>query len=116
MAKEKKICHVDSPKDGPMDGVRMKTDCIRTDFLENPSEGEAVFQQRGKSESSISASMEIGVFSIRDMQMGVMLTVSLQDAMEVMASAMEAAREEEKCTEKTLEHVETAENVSDLLE
>lgn len=89
----RKICRPDSPADGPTDGVQMKTDCIRTDFIENPAEGEAVFSQREKSESHISASVEIGIFSIRDMQSGVMLTVALQDAMEVMAAAADVCKE-----------------------
>lgn len=89
---EKEVRHTDCPMDGPMDGVIMTTDCIRTDFLENPAEEEAVFQQREKTEAHISASMEIGVFSIRDMESGIMLTVSLYDAMEAMAEAVEAGK------------------------
>lgn len=107
-AETKRICRPDGPLDGPMDGVQMKADCIRTDFIENPTEGEALFTQRDKSESHISASVEIGIFSIRDMRSGVMLTVSLQDAMEVMAAALGVAKEEEKCTEKALVNAEAA--------
>lgn len=92
---KKEICRPDGPADGPMDGVQMKTDCIRTDFLENPIAGEAMFRQSEKSNSHISASVEIGIFSIRDMKSGVMLTVSFQDAMEVMAAAVGASKEDE---------------------
>lgn len=92
-AENKRICRPDSPADGPMDAVMLKTDCIRTDFMENPAEGEAVYQQREKGEASITASMEIGVFSIRDRVSGVMLSVSFEDAMEVIAEAVEAAKE-----------------------
>lgn len=91
---EKKICRPNSPTDGPMDGVQMKTDCIRTDFLDNPAEGESVFQQREKSEAHITASVEIGLFGIRDMATGVMLTVSLEDAMEIMKEAIDASKKE----------------------
>ena len=108
-AENKRICRPDSPADGPMDGVQMKADCIRTDFIENPAGGEALFTQREKSDAHISASVEIGIFSIRDMQSGVMLTVSLQDAMEVMAAAVDAAKEAGTCLEKTSGNAEAAE-------
>lgn len=105
---KRKICRPDNPLDGPMDGVQMKADCIRTDFIENS--GEALFTQRDKSDAHISASVEIGIFSIRDMQSGVMLTVSFQDAMEVMAAAADAAREAGKCTERTSDNAEAVES------
>lgn len=93
MSEERTIIRPDSPVDGPTDGVMVKTECIRTDFMENPSENEAAFQQREKGECSITASVEIGVFSIRDRVSGVMLTVALKDAMTVMATAIEASKE-----------------------
>ena len=86
-----------NPQDGPGDGVMGVVGCIRTDFLENPTEGEAAFQQRAKSEAHITASVEIGTFGIRDMATGVMLTVSLEDAMEVMKLAIEASKGENGC-------------------
>lgn len=107
---KRKICRPDSPEDGPKDGVQMKADCIRTDFIENPEEGEALFQQREKSNSHISASVEIGILSIRDMQSGVMLTVSFQDVMEVMAAALDVAKEEGKCMGKISVNAEAADN------
>lgn len=107
---KRRICRPDSPTDGPMDGVQMRADCIRTDFMENPAKGEALFTQREKSDAHISASAEIGIFSIRDMQSGVMLTVSLQDAMEVMAAAADAAKEAGVCIEKTSGSAEAAGN------
>lgn len=93
MEENKRICRPDSPADGPADAVMLKTDCIRTDFIENPTEGEAVYQQREKGEASITASYEIGVFSIRDRVSGVMLSIAFEDAMEVIAEAVEAAKE-----------------------
>lgn len=80
----------DSPQDGPVDGAMMFTDCIRTDFVENPAENEAFYTQRGKTEAHISASVEIGILSIKDMASGVMLTVSLEDAVAVIDSTVEA--------------------------
>lgn len=99
---KKVMCHTDCP----VDGVQMKTDCIRTDFIDNPGVGEAVFRQNDKSEAHISASVEIGILSIRDLATGVMLTVSIQDAMELLASALDSAKEEDKCLGK----LDTAEN------
>jgi len=69
-------------------------ECIRTDFLENPAEGEAAFRQMDKSQAHITASVEIGTFGIRDMATGVMLTVSLEDAMEIMKEAIDASKKE----------------------
>lgn len=83
-----------TPQDGPADGVMGVVECIRTDFLENPAEGEAAFQQREKSQAHITASVEIGTFGIRDMATGVMLTVSLKDAMEIMKEAIDASKKE----------------------
>ena len=83
-----------TPQDGPADGVMGVVECIRTDFLENPAEGEAAFQQRDKSQVHITASVEIGTFGIRDMATGVMLTVSLEDAMEIMKEAIDASKKE----------------------
>lgn len=92
--RETEIRRPDSPSDGPSDGVMGMVECIRTDFLENPGENEAAFQQRPKSQAHITASVEIGTFGIRDMESGVMLTVCLQDAMAVMKAALDAAKKE----------------------
>lgn len=94
--KELKICHTDSPTDGPMDGVKARVECIRTDFIENPNGEDVAFQQRPKTSANITASVEIGVFGIRDIESGVMLTVSLTDAMEVMKAALDAAKKEDE--------------------
>ena len=83
-----------TPLDGPSDGVIGVVECIRTDFLENPAEGEAAFRQMDKSQAHITASMEIGIFGIRDMATGVMLTVRLEDAMEIMKEAIDVSRKE----------------------
>lgn len=90
---KKTIKKPDSPQDGPMDGVMMVTDCIRTDFIENPAEDETLYTQKDKTKAHISASVEIGILSIKDMTTGVMLTVSLEDAVTVINSAVEAHNE-----------------------
>ena len=95
-----RICRPDSLEGGPIDGVQMKSDCVRTDFIKEPNEGEPVFSQTDKREAHISASVEIGIFSIRDMESGVMLTISLSDAVEVVAAALDAAKEVGTCIEK----------------
>lgn len=92
MSEEKKIYHVDNPKDGPVDGVMMKTKCIRTDFIENPVEGEVPFIQKNNSKGGISASFELGIFSISDKESGVMLSVSIIDASEVLCAAFDASK------------------------
>ena len=97
MDKQMEIKRPSNPQDGPGDGVMGVVQCIRTDFLESPAEGGAVFQQRPKSEAHITASVETGTFGIRDMTTEVMLSVSLQDAMEVIKLALEAAKGEFGC-------------------
>lgn len=109
----KVICRTDSPMDGPADGVTLKTECVRTDFAEIQKDGEPPFKSLGKGEASITASMELGVFSIRDRVSNVMLTISILDAMEVLAAATEAAKEVGECTERTSDSAETAESESD---
>lgn len=81
-------------QDGPVDGVMGIAECIRTDFMEPPGNGDSLFQQREKSEAHITASVEIGSFGIRDMATGVMLTVSLEDAMGVIKEAIDASKKE----------------------
>ena len=49
---------------------------------------------REMSQAHITASVEIGTFGIRDMATGVMLTVSLEDAMEIMKEAIDASKKE----------------------
>lgn len=93
MSEDKRISRPENSADGPADGVRMVANCIRTDFIESPNEEEAIFTQRDKSEASISASVEIGTFSIRDKESNTMLTVAFDDAMAVMASAIDASKE-----------------------
>lgn len=110
MDKKMEIKRPGNPQDGPNDGIMGVVECIRTDFLENPAEGEAAFQQRPKSEAHITASVEIGTFGIRDMATGVMLTVSLADAMEVLKEAIDASKEENECLGITSESAEGVES------
>jgi hypothetical protein len=84
----------DLPTDGPVDGIMGIAECIRTDFLENPAEGEAAFRQMDKSTAHITASVSIGILDIRDMNTGVMLTVCLDDVMGVIKEALEASKKE----------------------
>lgn len=82
------------PQDGPSDGVMGDSECVRTDFMENPAEGGAAFLQGDKSRAHITASMKLGIFGIMDMASGVMLTVRIKDAMEVMKEAIGASGKE----------------------
>lgn len=81
-------------QDGPADGIMGISECIRTDFLENPAENESVFRQRDKSQAHITASVEIGAFGIKDMATGVMLTIKFEDAMEIIKEAIDASKKE----------------------
>ena len=85
MDKKMEIKRPGSPQDGPGDGVMGVAECIRTDFLENPAEGEAAFQQRPKSEAH------------------------LEDAMEVMKLAIDASKGAKRCQEMS-DNAENAES------
>lgn len=85
---EKRFIRVENPEDGPMDGVRLETQCIRTDFIPDQTGNDVFFKQREVSKCSIAASAELGTFSIRDIDSNVMFSVSLIDVMELIAFAM----------------------------
>lgn len=87
--KEITVTKASNPIDGPADGVMIDTECIRTDFS---SESELEFTQNDATKAHISASVELGVFSIRDMSTGVMLTVSLMEAASAVAEAIENSK------------------------
>ena len=82
----------DCPMDGPADGIKFETECIRTDFIKKRN-GTEKFRQREKSKANITASVEMGVFSIRDTKSDVMLTVTFRDVMEVIAQALDKAKQ-----------------------
>lgn len=89
---EKTICRPEGAANGPCDAVQLKTQCVRSDFTEN-EDGTVGFNQNDNSEANISASVELGIFSIRDKESGVMLTITFEDALMVMATALDAAKE-----------------------
>lgn len=79
------------PKQGPLDGVQLKTNCIRTKFTKHLQKNGLKFVQKD-TEANVSASMETGVFSIRDTRTDIMLSVRIEDAMAVCAAAIDAAK------------------------
>lgn len=83
---ENKIYHNEDPAMGPLDGVQMKTDCIRTEFT---NDKRMPFKQ-AQTKATITASIENGVLSIRDVQTGIMLAVNLIDAMKICGAACDA--------------------------
>ena len=87
--KEITVTKAINPVDGPVDGVMIDTECIRTDFS---PENEQEFTQNDATKAHISASVELGVFSIRDMSTGTMLTVSLMEAASAVAEAIENSK------------------------
>ncbi len=87
--KEITVTKAINPVDGPVDGVMIDTECIRTDFS---PENEQEFTQNDATKAHISASVELGVFSIRDMITGTMLTVSLMEAASAVAEAIENSK------------------------
>lgn len=93
---EKNFIRVGNPEAGPIDGVRLETQCIRTDFIPERVGNDDFFNQREVSKCSIAASAELGTFSIRDIDSNVMLSVRLVDAMELIAFAMETSADLEK--------------------
>lgn len=110
---ENKIIQNDDPKNGPLDGIQLRTDCIRTKFTKKPQKTGYPFKQM-ETKANVSASVSTGTFSIRDMQTDTMLAIRIEDAMAVCAAAAEASRRLDECTEKDSAGV--AEKESDLSE
>ena len=92
----KVILQSDGTGNGPKDGTQMVTNCIRTDFTRKKSKNHPGFKQRPMSKARISASTEVGVFSIRDMSSGVMLSVNVDDAIEVLAAMLQTQKQEQQ--------------------
>lgn len=86
MEKDKRIRHVENPGDGPADGVTMATACVFTKF-----EDGNISKQEGPNEAHITASAELGIFSIRDVKSDIMLTVAFEDAVSLIAELFSAA-------------------------
>lgn len=107
---ENKIYQNDDPNSGPLDGIQLRTDCVRTKFTKRPQKTGYPFRN-AQTKANVAASVEIGTFSIRDMQTDTMVAIRLEDAMAVCAAAADASRRMEKCTEK--ENAGVAESESD---
>lgn len=88
---ENKIYHNTDPKNGPLDGIQLRTDCVRTRFTKKTQRTGYPFKQM-KTKANVSASVETGTFSIRDMQTDTMLAIRIEDAMAVCAAAADANR------------------------
>lgn len=109
---ENKIYQNDNPKNGPLDGVQLRTDCVITKFTQKRQKTGYPFKQ-SQTKANVSASVETGTFSIRDVQTNIMLAIRLEDAMAVCAAAADASGKAEGCTE-TKEDAGVAEPKSDL--
>ena len=107
---ENKIYQNEDPKAGPLDGIQLRTDCIRTKFTKKPQKTGYPFRQV-ETKANVSASVETGTFSIRDMQTDTMVAIRIEDAMAVCAAAAEANRRLNECTTK--DNAGVAENESD---
>lgn len=81
----------------PEDGVMFDTRCMSTRFLKN------TFRQTGPHKARISASVEYGTFSIRDLETNTMLTVAIQDAAYAMSEAVNKAKKLEAVADCTAE-------------
>ena len=77
---DNKIYQNDNPKNGPLDGVQLRTDCVRTKFTQKRQKTGYPFKQ-SQTKANVSASVETGTFSIRDVQTNIMLAIRLEDAM-----------------------------------
>lgn len=107
---ENKIYRNADLNNGPLDGVQLRTDCIRTKFTKKTQATGYKFKQY-ESKANISASVETGTFSIRDMQTDTMIAIRIEDAMAVCAAAAEASKEVDGCITKG--NAEAAEAESD---
>ena len=105
MADEKKIILNTDPKQGPLDGVQLKTECIRTKFTKMIQKNGCKFIQK-QTDASVTASYEAGVFSIRDLKTDMMLSVSVDEAMAVCAAAADASRRLQETKEPASEETD----------
>lgn len=109
---ENKIYKNEDPKNGPLDGIQLRTDCIRTKFTQKKQKTGYPFKQM-QTKANVSASVETGTFSIRDIQTDTMLAIRIEDAMAVCAAAADASRKADECT-ITQGNAEVAGQESDL--
>lgn len=90
---ENKIIKNEDPKMGPLDGVQLRTDCVRTKFTTKVQKNGCKFKMNN-TEANVSASIETGTFSIRDIHANTMLAIRIDDAMAICAAAADASRRE----------------------
>ena len=91
---EYKISKNTDPKKGPLDGIQLMTDCVRTEFTHVPYKKKRTrfpFTQ-AMTKASISASVETGTFSIRDMNTDVMFAIRIDEAIAVCVAAIDASK------------------------
>ncbi len=84
----KEILTNTDPEVGPLDGVQLKTECVRTKFIKEKKNNIPFVQT--ETTANVSASVETGTFSIRDLRIDVMYTVSIDEVMAVCAAAADA--------------------------
>lgn len=88
------IERVKDQKEGPLDGVSLKANCVVTDFQ---NQGRAVKIKKQKVlPCSIKASYEIGTVSISVRDRKFMVAVRLDEMMEILREAAQAATEQKK--------------------
>lgn len=96
MEEKNKIYQNTDPKAGPLDGVQLRIDCVRTRFTRAVQKTGYPFKQ-AQTEANVSASVETGTFSIRDIQTNVMVSIRIEDVMAVCAAAVDASRRLSVC-------------------
>lgn len=80
-------------EEGISDGIVCAVNCVRTDF--ETLEGKRTYNQANSSLCHVRASVEIGIFTVHDMQTDTSITISLEDAVAIMSAALTAGREKE---------------------
>ncbi len=87
------IRRVTDPKMGPLDGVSLDTKGVFTRFSTNEN-GERGIEDQYQHDVIIRASYETGTASVTIRELDVMVTVRIDELMEILAAAASAASEQ----------------------
>ena len=109
MEEKNKILINTDPNIGPLDGVHLKTDCVRAKLTRHVQKSGYNFKHE-IIEASIAASVNTGMFAIRDLETNIMVVIKLESVLNVCTEAINVHGRLNEC--QTMENVKAAEKES----
>lgn len=88
---EKNIKHVTDGRDGPLDGVELEVNCVKTQFKNTGTTSKRIKKQ-STHQGKILASYELGVVSVSIKDAGEMVSVRLDEMMFLLSEAAKASQ------------------------